>query len=316
MEPDTHIGIVIVHFGSIVDTHTCLQSLKNLSTGKYSLQVFLIDNDPKQRMPKKLFPKSLAITYIVSQTNGGFASGVNKGMTAALAAHCDYIFFLNNDTIVESTLFKKLLPYFSYDKRIGLLSPMLVYANESQKIWCTDGKVHLPFLYTTYPHMNEKFSDVHLPKIIYSDFGAAALLVKAEVCKKIGKFDEKYFLFGEDVEWCLRAKKTGYSLAYIPDCVVRHQISATSGEKGTNILTPLGAYLYARNFFYILADHRNWFNLYAALAGQLCIRAPFYMLLRMRSLASRKAYIVGIRDGLYYLFTKQVLPLPPAYLQS
>ena len=300
------IGIVVVHYGNPDITLACLHSLNKIQKGKYSLTVFLVDNDPEHRLSLKKFPKQISITRIVSSCNGGFAYGVNKGIIRALQARCEYIFLLNNDTTVFPTIFSELLPYFSKNSRLGMVSSMIMYSDPPDTIWCTEGKVHLPFLFTTYPYMNKKISQVHLPEIIYSDFGAAALLIRAEIFKKIGLFDEKYFLFVEDIEWCLRAKKAGFLLAYVTKPLVWHNVSATSGEKGTNMLTPLGSYLYARNFFFLLADHPDWFNLYFAVIGQLSIRAPFYMLFRMHSIASRVAYVKGIKDGLYYLFKKRV----------
>ncbi|MDE2025022.1 MAG: glycosyltransferase family 2 protein [Patescibacteria group bacterium] len=303
------IGIIVVHYGLVQDTKECLESLQQIIPGPYSFKVFLVDNDPTNRFPSQSWSKDLPVSLITSSVNGGFAAGINLGALKALAEDVDYLLFLNNDTIVHQDLFTEILPYFSYDSSLGLLSPMLVYHQDPEKIWCTSGKVHKLFFYSTYPYMDRKLSDVRLPKVIYSDFAAAALFVKSEVIKKIGLLDEKYFLFAEDIEWCLRAQKAGYKLAYVTKPLVIHKVSATSGNKGTNNLSPLGAYLYARNFFYVLGDHHTWFNPFLAIVGQLCIRAPFYMLFRMSGFSSRKAYVTGIRDGFVYLFSKQIIPV-------
>lgn len=296
------IGIVIVHFGNKKDTLECFRSVSLTSHEKVRLIVYLVDNDPENRIAKKELLPRLRITLLTQEKNLGYGGGVNVGVRQALKDRCDYILLLNNDVVVRKDLFKKLLPYFN-KKYVGILSPMLVYYDNPRIIWCTHGYFNKKFLFTRYPFMNKNIHEISLPDAIESDFGAACLLIDSKVFRKIGLLDERYFINVEDVEWCLRAKKAGFKLIYVTKPLALHKVSANAGIRGTNLLSPLNAYFYARNFFILMRDHRNSLNLFTAIIGQTFVRLPFYTIFRSTSLKAICEYARGYINGWLYLLT-------------
>lgn len=300
------MGIVVVHFGNKKDTFECLMSLSLLSQEKQRLIVYLVDNDPQNRISTKELSFRLHIMLLTQEKNLGYGAGVNKGARQALKDRCDYILLLNNDVVVRKELFKRLLPYFN-KKNVGIVSPMIVYYDNPQIIWCAHGHLNKRFLFTRYPFMNQSIHAVSLPDVIESDFGAACLLIDAVVFRKIGFLDERYFINVEDVEWCFRAKKAGFRLIYATHPLALHKVSANVGIKGTNLLTPLSAYFYARNFFLLMRDHRDSFNLFTAIIGQTFVRLPFYTLFRIRSFQAIREYTRGYIYGWLYLLTGKLL---------
>lgn len=293
------IGIVVLHFGNKKDTFECLNSLESTIPKNIHSIIYLINNDPKNRIFLKELSFNLKISLITSKKNLGFAGGMNKGIKEALKTKCKYILLLNNDIVVKPKLFEKLLLYLK--QGVDLVSPIITYYDNPDTIWCMDGHLNKLFLFTKHPNMNKKIVNLSLNKPIVSDFAAACLMIKAEVFRKVGFFDERYFLNAEDVEWCFRAKKAGFKLVYIPFPLATHKVSANTGIRGTNILTPTNAYYYARNFFILLRDHRNSFNIFTALIGQTFIRLPFYAIFRTNSFKTTLSYFRGYFFGLYYL---------------
>lgn len=300
------IGIVVVHFGNKKDTFECLRSVSLASLEKVRLIFYLVDNDPQNRISKKDLLPRLHITLLTQEKNLGYGGGVNVGVRQALKDRCDYIFLLNNDVVVKKELFKKLLPYFN-KKNVGLVSPMIAYYDNPGVIWCTHGHLNKRFLFTRYPFMNKTIHGTSLPDTIDSDFGAACLLINSGVFRKVGFLDERYFINGEDVEWCFRAKKAGFRLLYVTHPLALHKVSVNSGIKGTNLLTSLGAYFYARNFFIFMRDHKDSFNLFTAIIGQTFVRFPFYTLFRIRTLQAIREYTRGYIYGWLYLLTGKLL---------
>lgn len=300
------IGIVIVHFGNKRDTLECLDSVKKLYKHRLRINIYLINNDPNNRftMEETILFKNINIINLAE--NLGFAAGVNIGSKHALYDKCSYIFLLNNDTVVKPELLNIILPYFN-DKNIGLISPIITYYTDPKIIWCASGYLNHTFLYSVYPNMGKVLSEVKFPDIIEADFGAAALLIKSDVFKKIGFFDERYFLEVEDIEFCFRAKNAGFRMVYAPYPLVLHKVSSNAGIKGTNMLTPKRAFFYARNFFILLRDHRKSFNIATALIGQTFIRLPFYIIFRTSSLLSIINYFKGYLHGIIYLYTGRLL---------
>lgn len=297
-----NLGIVIVHFGNKNDTLECLGSVAKLERKNIIINIYLIDNDPRNRLYNNDLSPKLNIKLLNNQKNSGFGAGINLGAKKALAGNADYVLLLNNDVVVEKTILTDLLPYFKKSD-IGLISPMITYYDNPELIWCVDGHLNKQFLFSNYPHMNKHIKKVELPLFIESDFGAACLLVKASVFKKIGFLDERYFLNAEDIEWCYRAKKSGFKIIYVSKPLARHKVSASSGIRGTNILSPGNAFFYARNFFILLRDHKKSFNLFTAIIGQSFIRLPFYVVFRCNSTKAVYEYFRGYLYGWVYLLT-------------
>lgn len=299
------IGIVIAHFGRKVDTFECIASIsRNRPKNMHSI-IYLVDNDPENRILSSELSFTLRICLIVSKKNSGFAGGMNKGIKRAIKDGCKYILLLNNDVTVKPKLFEKLASYLKHGSA-DLISPIITYYDKPDTIWCMDGHLNKLFLFTIYPNMNKRIQDISPEEPVVSDFAAACLMIKDKVFKKIGFFDERYFLNVEDVEWCFRAKKAGFKLLYIPFPLALHKVSANTGIRGTNLLTPANAYYYARNFFIFLKDHKDSFSIFTAVVGQTFIRLPFYIVFRTNSYEAVGAYLKGYLHGLWYLMTDEL----------
>lgn len=299
------IGVVVVHFGKKDDTFECIRSLYKVKSKSCKVKIYLVDNDPENRINSSEIrhPNTELITTL---KNLGWAGGVNIGCRKAIKDNCNYIMLLNNDTVVRNGIFEKLLAYF-YQKDVGMVSPIIVYYNNPDIIWCFGGKLNQKFLFTTHPNMNKSTGSISLLNPVESNYGGTCLLVKSTVFKKIGFFDERYFLNIEDVEWCFRASKAGFRLLYAPYPLVLHKVSATSGIKGSSILSLRNAYFYARNPFIFLRDHKDSLSITLAFIGQTFISFPYYILFRTKSFRVICSYIKGYFDGLMYLLTGSLL---------
>lgn len=299
---NTKIGVIVVHFGNIKDTIACITSLNKMNTQSLHVVIYVIDNDTDNRIQKKKIHTKLPIKIYTTHKNMGWGSGANNGIVHALADGCSYILLLNNDAIVSKNIFVNMLPFFEKEE-IGMVSPVILYYDNPNIIWCSGGKLNRKFLFTKHLFMNKSINSLTSLEPIEADYGGTCLLVKTEVFKKIGLFDSRYFLYAEDVEWCFRAKTAGFRLIYDPKTFVFHKISANAGVRGSNTLNVKSGYFLARNFFIFLKDHKDDIHISTAIFGQIFISLPYYLFFRIRTYHSIRMYLKGLFHGFFYLFT-------------
>lgn len=227
------VFIIILNWNGWGDTFECLKSLENIIYDNF--EIILIDNASKEktRFSKETFPK-LKITQIFNEYNLGFAGGNNQGIKMALEGGADYVLLLNNDTTVEPDFLNKLVDVAEKNKQAGILGPMTyIYDSrlDANKIICSaGGRIIKHFTRGTLIGYREidKGQYSQLSEVDY--ISGACLLAKREVVEKIGLISEDYFLYYEDGDWCLRARQAGYKCIFVPESIIYHKISKSTGE--------------------------------------------------------------------------------------
>lgn len=237
------IALIIVNYNGREDTIECLESLKKMDTKKnYLMKIFLIDNgssDDSVAVIKKRFSK---IRIIEAGENLGFVGGNNLGLKAALAWSADFTLLLNNDVKISPKLLINLLKPFSKAK-VGIVSPKIYffprceyYKEKYQKddlgkvIWYAGGRIDWQNMYGVHLGV-DKVDKGEFEEEKEIDFATGCcLMVKSEVWKQVGLFDEKFFLYGEDLDFCQRVKKYGYKIIYYPKAFLWHKSSGSSGS--------------------------------------------------------------------------------------
>lgn len=266
------VAIVILNWNGKGDTVKCLESLKNLSYPK--VEIFLIDNgstDGSVELFKKEFPK---IRLIETGANLGFAGGNNVGIKIALKEGYDYLFLLNNDTVVDPDIIERFLEGFT-ELNVGILGAKIYRMDDPKRldhlggIW--DGK-KIDFKHIGYRALDGKEWDEALPLDYVC---AAAVMIRREVFEKVGVFDERFFLFWEEADLCQRAKQTGFIVKTCPKAKVWHKISASfTGGK------PHGAYFVWRNRLLWLEKNTMGFARFFFFSRLLGFQLPRLILLR------------------------------------
>ena len=191
----------------------CLKSLHNLDYSNF--EVLAIDNDPNHRLGDLNF--DYKITKLTNKENLGFSGGNNTGIKYALDNGADYILLLNNDTVIEPEFLKKLVEVGEKDEKIGILGPV-IYKCGTDEIHFAGGKIG--WLYDEARHVPGA-----------SDYiTGACFLIKRKVIEKIGLMPEDYFLYFEDAEWCLKARKVGFGCKVVSEARIGHEVSKNTQE--------------------------------------------------------------------------------------
>lgn len=150
-----------------------------------------------------------SIILIQNEENLGFAKGNNLAMEFALDQGADYILLLNNDTAAERDMVEKLLITAESDNSIGIVGPM-VFDIENKSLVHEAGMMCDKFGYPIAIRGEEIDDKQSISEVFF--VSGSALMIKQEVLKKIGFFDEEYFMFAEDLDLCWRAQLAGYEV--------------------------------------------------------------------------------------------------------
>jgi GT2 family glycosyltransferase len=165
------------------------------------------------------------ITLIKSKNNLGFAGGNNLGIKKALADKNDYIFLINNDaTCPDPDTIEKLI-----QKNKGISAPIVSFKRGDEVVYDYGGKIDKVFGRNTHYESPFKIENLY-PKGDY--YSGVCLLISAKVFNKIGFLDESFFLYYEDVDFCLRAKAAGFKLTLCDSVTINHNLSSSTNKLG------------------------------------------------------------------------------------
>jgi GT2 family glycosyltransferase len=237
-----HLSVIIVNYNGERFLRACLQSLQQ-SLPEISHEIILVDNasiDNSCAVLEQEFPH---VRLIRSSDNLGFAGGNNLG---ARHARGELLLLLNNDTECLGPL--NLLTSVMKDSHIGAAGCMLRYADG--RLQHSIGFEHTPLRIVLswlglgkIAGVSPWFKRVESRQHIYDGYrpavdwiSGACLLTRRALWEQLGGFDETFFMYCEDVDYCRRLRQAGYAVAYIPDGQVLHYEGAGKAWAGENTL--------------------------------------------------------------------------------
>jgi len=232
MKPD-RVSIIVLNFNGLEDTKKCLKSL--LQTRYSNFEIIVADNGSKineSLILKKEFSNQ-NLKFLRFKKNYGFSGGNNKALRYAKG---EYIAFLNNDVIVKPAWLKPLLNLLHNDKSIAVVQPKILWL-KNKKYFDYSGacggfidKFGYPFtrgrLFDTIEKDKGQYDK---PCDIFWASGAA-FLTRRKIIDEIGLFDEIFFNYMEEIDFCFRVLKAGYRVVSQPKSVVYHKVAATAGK--------------------------------------------------------------------------------------
>lgn len=209
------------------------------SDPKLDIEVVVLDNasaDGSADMVRTHFP---GVRLLESDTNLGFARGYNRAAAETSGRH---IFMLNPDTLVRTGAPATLVSFLDSQPEAGAAAPRVLNPDGTLQHSCRRfprpiaailrntivGRL-LPgdpfrrnYLMTDWDHASVRQVDW---------VSGAAICIRRETWEEVGGFDEGFYMYAEDIDWCLRAKQAGWRVYYVPDAVVVHRIGASSDQR-------------------------------------------------------------------------------------
>jgi hypothetical protein len=246
-----NVWIVVVNFNGTEDTRKCLHSLAALTT---PANVVVVDNasepDPTSTLARE-FPQ---VHMLRNTANLGWSGGNNTGIRFALSRNADFVLLLNNDTTVSPQLVTRLLAAFPAHPRFGIIGPVIRFMDEPNTVM-TDGVTFNP---PGYPGFFQRRRvperTTNPPTVDETDIvNGCCMVVRAEVFRRIGLIDDRYFLVHEEADFCLRVKRAGFACGVLAEPLVWHKGSTTFNRAGKK----WQRYYDTRNLGLLLTRHRR-----------------------------------------------------------
>lgn len=220
--------ILVLNFNGAKHILDCLQSLQLIKVPVgWRVEPVVIDNasiDNSLQLIKSRFPK---LKIIKNKENLGFAAGNNVGIKLALKQKAEAVLLLNQDTVVEKSFLPPLLA-----NDADIVAPIIKFKRNDKWIYDFGGKVNWWIGRNYHVHLGGVMASLHSachhPRCKNPDYvSGCCMLIKKSVFEKIGLLGEKFFLYFEDADFCLRAKKAGFKIAVEPESIVLHKLTGT-----------------------------------------------------------------------------------------
>jgi N-acetylglucosaminyl-diphospho-decaprenol L-rhamnosyltransferase len=220
------LSIIIVAYKSRDEIAACLSSLPQFVQGR-SLEIIVVDNSPGDGTGEIVTRDFASVSYIPAKTNLGFGRANNLGYARSGG---EFVLFLNPDTICNEAALSHCLARLRNDERIGLISPKLVQADGTMDLACRrsiptlwDGFCRASGLAALVPRsrMFAGYNLTHLPEGGTHEVGAingAFMLARRSVLRAVAPegavFDERFFMYGDDLDLCIRVRRAGWRIVY------------------------------------------------------------------------------------------------------
>jgi hypothetical protein len=215
------VSIIVLNYNGEKCIRKCLKSLLSQTYPNY--EIIVVDNastDSSPEIVKKEFPQ---LKFITNNKNLGFAAGNNVGIKEAKG---ELIAIFNPDAIAEPNWLSELVNAINSSSDIGIAGGVIYYYEPSDVVWSAGGKIDIFTGLDWHPYQGEKIKRDHLERTDDIDYiPGCALLIKKEVLEKVGLLDETYFLYFDDLDIALCAKRVGYKCSFVPFAVVYHMVS-------------------------------------------------------------------------------------------
>lgn len=197
------LSIIIVNYNNLAFLDECISSIYK-TTKNLRFEIILIDNGSVDNSAELAAKKYTDIIVIKNYKNVGFSAANNRGLKIAKGS---YVLFLNTDTVVKDGAIEKMVRFMVEHPDAGAVGPKLTNINRTPQ---AQGGI-----------FGQRFWLSKVPKKVKFVIGAC-FLTSRKIMDQIGGFDENFFFSNEDLDLCLRIRKAGFNIYFLPDAEVVH----------------------------------------------------------------------------------------------
>ena len=287
------IYTIILTFKSWDNTLECLASISaNHYPNNHVIILYFSKTDQISELIGDQYPW---VELLQLTNNNGYAGNNNVGITYAIEKGADWILILNDDTLLAADFYDRLIQAAAADPKAGMLGPLVYHADEPEVIQSAGG------------YFDNQWNGLHFG-IDQPDTGqfatnrevtwlnGCAILCRADVLKAIGGLDEKFFLYNEEVDLCLRVKEAGWKIKFTPGAKLWHK-----GVNRNYQPSPYVTYYMVRNHLFLLKKHNAPLRVrVAALAEKIRMITSYTLRPKWKHMrAHRDAAVQGLIDFLF-----------------
>ena len=219
--------IIVLNWNGRQETLECLASLSHAVHP--SVCILVVDNGSDDGSQEAIRREHPGVTLLEMGSNLRFAGGNNAGIRYALEKGAEQIMLLNNDTTVDPAFLRAMSGTLQSSADAGIVAPKILYSADPGRLWYAGGEIS--FWTGTMRHRGIREPDDGRFDIPCETGYASGccLLAKRSAVERIGLLDESYFMYSEDADWCMRARRAGFRIMYEPRARVWHKVSVSAG---------------------------------------------------------------------------------------
>lgn len=220
------LSTIIVTYNSSQHIKDMLLSIEKQTNTSH--EIIVVDNNSQDQTVAQIYASRVKVSLLKQKENLGFSKANNLGVKDAKG---EYLLFLNPDTRVLDHAIDNLFNFLKSRDDVGIVAPKLIEDNGNIQ----PSVRNLPTLtnaikeyYLNIKKSYEPFVPVgNSPQEIESIVGAAIMIPK-NLYQKVGGFDNKFFMYFEDLDLCKKVKNAGYKIMYLPEVRMKHSIGASA----------------------------------------------------------------------------------------
>lgn len=274
--------IILVSYNNHHDTLKCLASINDAGYGN---NVIVVDNNSTVKGVDDIVVKFPNTILIKNDNNIGFGRANNVAIEWAIQhTDCKYIFILNNDTTVNDSTIPILEKALSGSKDIVLAAPKIVMMDQPDTLWYGGGEIDWKKCSASIPgYLGSATNNLVCTQRFVSFASGCAMFFKRSAISELGGFDQRFFMYVEDLELCIRVVNNNQKICYIPDAVVYHKGQGSQRkskifypiEHAKNPNLPFYIYHLTKNKLLVVRQHASMVNKF-----KFYIFFSFFMIIR------------------------------------
>ena len=293
------VSIIVPNWNGKDDVLECLYSVRKQQYPKDKLEIIIIDNgstDGSQKEIKLVIAKMqkekwIHLELIENKINLGSSIARNQGIRASYEKS-KYVWMLDNDIVAAPNALKELVELGEKYRGIGILGSVNYYYNNPEEI---------NYLGSMLNWKTWLFRDIYEKELANSNayfvdcVATSSLLIKKEIINEIGMLDPEYFCYFNDVDWCLRVKKSGYKICFLRNSKIWHKVSHS-----TNKIPGFKMYYTIRNMIKLIKKNapRRKYIIFLLYLFIYFLPRNLVLLILQKNISILSSLLKGLRDGL------------------
>jgi GT2 family glycosyltransferase len=261
MRTDPLVITVILNTNRREDTLACLASLHKQDYP--NLKTIVLDNactDGSNEAIRAAYPQ---VEILSLGQNLGYAGNNNAGIRAAMQQGAEWVFVINEDIVLAADAIRCLVDQAQPDPSIGIAGPMVYHFDQPQVIQSAGGLMDGSWQ-AWHRGQNEPDQGQFSQPGLVAWISGCAILVRRPVIEKLGMLDERFFYYWEETEWCVRTRKDGWKIQFVPQAKIWHKGVQVDYRPGPNV-----TYYATRNRLLLLSKHHAPLPAWAVALGQI-----------------------------------------------
>ena len=278
--PQKKVSVCIVTLNASKYLHHCLTLLEQ-SQGAEVEQIIVVDNRSNDNTVKMIHEKHSSVTLIQNNRNEGYTIPMNRAMKEADG---EYLLILNPDAFVKPKAVAALANFLDLHPEVGIAGPKVLNVDGTFQKSCRRGVARPWNVISYFTGLAERFPDnskytgyhlSHLDENILNEVdgvSGSCMMIRRNLIDKIDCFDERFFAYQEDSDYCFRAKAAGWKIYYVPEAEVIHY----AGRGGSAAYKYRSLFEWHRSYYLLYKKHfsADYFPLvnglfYSAMLGKL-----------------------------------------------